>query len=82
MRLTERPPKVQSALLEAIEERKVTIGKTTFKLPAAVSGDRHAKPGRAIGHLRAAGAQLDRFMLCHRLNYPSTEEEREVYDRT
>ena len=47
-------PKTQSALLEAMEERQVTVDGTTYPLAAAVHGDRHAEPDRARGHLPAA----------------------------
>jgi MoxR-like ATPase len=74
-------PKVQSALLEAMQERKVTIGKTTFKLPAPFLVIATQNPVEQSGTFELPEAQLDRFMLCHRLNYPTTEEEREVLRR-
>lgn len=74
-------PKVQSALLEAMQERKVTIGKTTFKLPAPFLVIATQNPVEQSGTFELPEAQLDRFMLCHRLNYPTTEEEREVLKR-
>ena len=48
------PAKVQSALLEAMQEKQVTIGGQTFPLPRAVPGARHPEPDRARGHLPAA----------------------------
>ena len=44
-------PKTQSALLEAMEERQVTVDAHTYRLPASVHGDRHAEPDRARRHL-------------------------------
>lgn len=74
-------PKVQSALLEAMQERKVTIGKTNFKLPAPFLVIATQNPVEQAGTFELPEAQLDRFMLCHRLTYPTTEEEREVLRR-
>lgn len=74
-------PKVQSALLEAMQERKVTIGKETFKLPAPFLVIATQNPIEQSGTFDLPEAQLDRFMLCHRLNYPSLPEEREILRR-
>jgi MoxR-like ATPase len=74
-------PKVQSALLEAMQERKVTIGKETFKLPAPFLVIATQNPVEQSGTFELPEAQLDRFMLCHRLHYPKREEEREVLKR-
>jgi MoxR-like ATPase len=74
-------PKVQSALLEAMQERKVTIGKETFKLPAPFLVIATQNPVEQSGTFELPEAQLDRFMLCHRLDYPSPDEEREVLKR-
>jgi MoxR-like ATPase len=74
-------PKVQSALLEAMQERKVTIGKETFKLPAPFLVIATQNPIEQSGTFELPEAQLDRFMLCHRLHYPTTDEEREVLRR-
>jgi MoxR-like ATPase len=74
-------PKVQSALLEAMQERKVTIGKETFKLPAPFLVIATQNPVEQSGTFELPEAQLDRFMLCHRLDYPSAGEEREVLKR-
>jgi MoxR-like ATPase len=74
-------PKVQSALLEAMQERKVTIGKETYKLPAPFLVIATQNPVEQSGTFELPEAQLDRFMLCHRLDYPSTGEEREVLRR-
>ncbi|HXG09959.1 MAG TPA: MoxR family ATPase [Gemmataceae bacterium] len=74
-------PKVQSALLEAMQERKVTIGKETFKLPAPFLVIATQNPVEQSGTFELPEAQLDRFMLCHRLDYPTPAEEREILRR-
>ena len=74
-------PKVQSALLEAMQERKVTIGKETFKLPAPFLVIATQNPIEQSGTFELPEAQLDRFMLCTRLDYPSPDQEREVLRR-
>ncbi len=74
-------PKVQSALLEAMQERKVTIGKETYKLPAPFLVIATQNPVEQSGTFELPEAQLDRFMLCHRLDYPTLAEEREVLQR-
>jgi MoxR-like ATPase len=74
-------PKVQSALLEAMQEHKVTIGNETFKLPAPFLVIATQNPIEQSGTFELPEAQLDRFMLCHRLDYPSAEEEKEVLKR-
>lgn len=74
-------PKVQSALLEAMQERKVTIGKETFRLPAPFLVIATQNPVEQSGTFELPEAQLDRFMLCTRLDYPAPDEEREVLRR-
>ena len=74
-------PKVQSALLEAMQERKVTIGNETFALPAPFLVIATQNPVEQSGTFELPEAQLDRFMLCHRLEYPSPTEEKEVLRR-
>jgi MoxR-like ATPase len=74
-------PKVQSALLEAMQERKVTIGKETFKLPSPFLVIATQNPVEQAGTFELPEAQLDRFMLRHRLKYPTIDEEREVLKR-
>mgnify|MGYP002623228653 CR=1 FL=1 len=74
-------PKVQSALLEAMQERKVTIGNTTYTLPAPFLVIATQNPVEQSGTFELPEAQLDRFMLCHRLKYPSRDEEKEVLRR-
>jgi len=63
-------PKVQGALLEAMQERKVTIGSETFRLPAPFLVIATQNPVEQAGTFELPEAQLDRFMLVHRLEYP------------
>jgi MoxR-like ATPase len=74
-------PKVQGALLEAMQERKVTIGNENFSLPAPFLVIATQNPVEQAGTFELPEAQLDRFMLVHRLEYPTTEEEREILTR-
>lgn len=74
-------PKVQSALLEAMQERKVTIGNQTYALPAPFLVIATQNPVEQAGTFELPEAQLDRFMLCHRLEYPTPEDEMEVLRR-
>jgi MoxR-like ATPase len=60
-------PKVQGDLLEAMQERKVTIGNETFTLPAPFLVIATQNPIEQAGTFELPEAQLDRFMLCHRL---------------
>jgi MoxR-like ATPase len=75
-------PKVQSALLEAMQERKVTIGNETHVLPAPFLVIATQNPIEHGGTFELPEAQLDRFMLCHRLAYPRGEDEREILRRS
>ena len=72
------PAKVQSALLEAMQERRVTIGNDAFALPAPFLVIATQNPIEQSGTFELPEAQLDRFMLCHRLDYPSANEEESV----
>jgi MoxR-like ATPase len=74
-------PKVQSALLEAMQERRVTIGNQTYNLPAPFVVIATQNPIEQSGTFELPEAQLDRFLLCHRLDYPSGGEEEEVLRR-
>ncbi len=74
-------PKVQGALLEAMQERKVTIGGETFRLPAPFLVIATQNPVEQAGTFELPEAQLDRFMLLHRLNYPTADEEKEILRR-
>jgi MoxR-like ATPase len=74
-------PKVQSALLEAMQERKVTIGNQSYPLPAPFLVIATQNPIEQSGTFELPEAQLDRFMLVHRLEYLSPAEEKEVLRR-
>ncbi|MDE0858537.1 MAG: MoxR family ATPase [Akkermansiaceae bacterium] len=74
-------PKVQGALLEAMQERKVTLGSETFSLPTPFLVIATQNPIEQSGTFELPEAQLDRFMLCHRLDYPTIEEEEEILRR-
>ncbi len=75
-------PKVQSALLEAMQERRVSIGDTTHDLPAPFLVIATQNPIEQAGTFELPEAQLDRFMLRHRLSYPSPADEAEVVRRS
>src|SRR5262245_49000945 len=74
-------PKVQSALLEAMQEKKSTIGKESYKLPAPFLVIATQNPVEQSGTFELPEAQLDRFMLRHRLKYPTLAEERDILKR-
>ena len=74
-------PKVQSALLEAMQERKVTIGNQAYPLPAPFLVIATQNPVEQSGTFELPEAQLDRFMLLHRLEYLTPEQEIEVLRR-
>ena len=75
------PAKVQSALLEAMQERQVTIGQETFPLPKPFLVLATQNPIEQEGTYPLPEAQVDRFMLKVRVGYPSLEEERRIMDR-
>ncbi|MFM1889890.1 MAG: ATPase RavA [Planctomycetota bacterium] len=75
-------PKVQSALLEAMQERRVSIGDTTHDLPAPFLVIATQNPVEQAGTFELPEAQLDRFLLRHRLTYPSPADEAEVVRRS
>ena len=72
------PAKVQSALLEAMQERQVTIGGATFPLPDPFLVLATQNPIESEGTYPLPEAQLDRFLLKVRVTYPTREQEREV----
>ena len=74
-------PKVQSALLEAMQERKVTIGNTSHPLPVPFLVIATQNPIEQAGTFELPEAQLDRFMLCHRIGYPTPDQEETVLRR-
>jgi MoxR-like ATPase len=75
------PPKVQSALLEAMQERQVTIGKNTFPLPNPFLVLATQNPIEADGTYPLPEAQLDRFMFKVLVTYPSYDDELVVIQR-
>jgi MoxR-like ATPase len=75
------PAKVQSALLEAMQERQVTIGDKTYPLPEPFVVMATQNPIEQEGTYPLPEAQIDRFMLMIRVGYPSREEERKIMDR-
>jgi MoxR-like ATPase len=75
------PAKVQSALLEAMQERQVTIGGTTYPLPEPFLVLATQNPIEQEGTYPLPEAQLDRFLLKVKVNYPTRLEEREVLVR-
>jgi len=75
------PAKVQSALLEAMQERQVTIGDTTHALPEPFLVMATQNPIEQEGTYALPEAQLDRFMLMIKVGYPSKEDERAIMDR-
>ncbi len=75
------PAKVQSALLEAMQERQVTIGEETHPLPDPFLVLATQNPIEQEGTYPLPEAQVDRFMLKLRITYPSKEEERQILDR-
>ncbi len=74
------PAKVQSALLEAMQERQVTIGDTTHQLPDPFLVLATQNPIEQEGTFPLPEAQLDRFMLMIKVTYPSAAEERSMLD--
>ncbi len=70
------PAKVQSALLEAMQEKQVTIGETTFKLPEPFLVMATQNPIEQEGTYQLPEAQTDRFMLKVVISYPSFDEEK------
>lgn len=75
-------PKVQSALLEAMQERRVSIGDATHDLPAPFLVIATQNPVEQAGTFELPEAQLDRFMLRHRLGYPTPGDEAEIVRRS
>uniref|UniRef100_A0A832EI46 MoxR family ATPase n=1 Tax=Desulfacinum infernum TaxID=35837 RepID=A0A832EI46_9BACT len=72
------PAKVQSALLEAMQERQVTIGDTTYALPQPYMVLATQNPIEQEGTYPLPEAQLDRFLMKVQVKYPSFEEEEEI----
>lgn len=72
------PAKVQSALLEAMQERQVTLGKETFNLPSPFLVMATQNPIEQEGTYPLPEAQVDRFMLKVIIDYPKLEEEKKI----
>ena len=75
------PAKVQSALLEAMQERQVTIGDTSYKLPEPFLVMATQNPLDQEGTYQLPEAQLDRFLLKVTIDYPKPDEERSILER-
>jgi MoxR-like ATPase len=75
------PAKVQSALLEAMQERQITISDTTFKLEEPFLVMATQNPIEQEGTYPLPEAQVDRFMLKVVINYPNREEERQIINQ-
>jgi len=75
------PAKVQSALLESMQERQVSIGEQTFPLPVPFMVLATQNPIEQEGTYPLPEAQLDRFMFKLKINYPNKTEERQILDR-
>jgi len=72
------PPKVQSALLEAMQERQVTIGKESFALPVPFFVMATQNPIESLGTYKLPEAQIDRFLFKLQMKYPTPEEELKI----
>jgi len=75
------PAKVQSALLEAMQEKQVTIGDTTYPLPEPFLVLATQNPIEQEGTYPLPEAQLDRFMLKLKVTYPTRDEEKTILER-
>lgn len=75
------PSKVQSALLEIMQERQVTLGGETFKIPQPFMVLATQNPIEQEGTYLLSEAQTDRFMMKIKIDYPSYEEEKVILDR-
>jgi MoxR-like ATPase len=76
------PPKTQAALLQAMQERRVTVGTTTHPLPDPFQVFATRNPIEQEGTYPLPEAQLDRFLLEIHIDYPSEDEEREIARKT
>jgi MoxR-like ATPase len=75
------PAKVQSALLEAMQERQVTLGDESHKLPTPFLVFATQNPIEQEGTYPLPEAQVDRFLLKAKVDYPKQDEERQIFDR-
>ena len=76
------PPKTQSALLQAMQEREVTVGQTTYKLPEPFFVIATQNPIEQEGTYPLPEAQQDRFMFNVKVDYPSLDEEEKILEAT
>ncbi|MDA0832270.1 MAG: MoxR family ATPase [Planctomycetota bacterium] len=76
------PPKTQAALLQAMQEREVTVGQTTYNLPEPFFVIATQNPIEQEGTYPLPEAQLDRFMFNVKVNYPSLDEEEQILTST
>lgn len=76
------PPKTQAALLEAMQEKRVSYGGTTYDLPKPFFVLATQNPVEQAGTYALPEAQLDRFLMFVRVAYPTREEEVEILNRT
>lgn len=75
-------PKVQSALLEAMEERQISMDGTTYPLPKPFLVMATQNPVETYGTFHLPEAQMDRFFMKLSMGYPDAEEEMKILDRT
>jgi MoxR-like ATPase len=76
------PPKTQAALLQAMQEREVTVGRQTFELPDPFFTIATQNPIEQEGTYPLPEAQLDRFMFNIKVGYPSADEEEKILTQT
>jgi MoxR-like ATPase len=76
------PPKTQAALLQAMQERQVTVGQETYNLPDPFFVIATQNPIEQEGTYPLPEAQLDRFMFNIKVDYPSVEEEKRILSMT
>ncbi len=76
------PPKTQSALLQAMQEREVTVGQNTYPLPTPFFTIATQNPIEQEGTYPLPEAQLDRFMFNIKINYPTLAEEERILSQT
>ena len=76
------PPKTQAALLQAMQEREVTVGQTTYSLPEPFFTIATQNPIEQEGTYPLPEAQLDRFMFNIKVDYPTAEEEERILAQT
>lgn len=75
------PPKVQSALLESMQEKQATIGKETFPIDLPFFVLATQNPIETLGVYQLPEAQIDRFLFKTEMEYPSKEEEKKIIER-